>query len=286
MLDEGDELVEVLTSLCEDHDVTAGEIRAVGHFDRIHLVHFDGVDNSYQTLIDGEGSFELVSLVGNVSRLGDEIALRLEAVFNAAGPAGPRPVAGQLRSARATDAEFVITAFPDLRLNRRLDTDANRLILDGIERRAHDGGKKEAEVADGASTGADGDSSDSDSSDSDSSQMSWDEAIAESTQTEKKRTKRRKSGGSPSTSKLARSERKKTDDPYADFDFDEPLINSGDLLDHPKLGRCRVLEAEDGQYVKVRLPRGRIRKLSLEVIDIEYGGEEKGKRVFEAQVSR
>ncbi len=275
-LDAGEDLVDVLTALCEKHGVTAGEIRAVGHFDSIELVHFDARTKSYETLVDGEGSFDLVSLDGNISTLGGEVALRLAAVFNVAGPVGPQMVGGQLRRARARSAEFVISSFLDLEMERRLEGESGRLVLDKIER------KKGVAAPSPSPTAASAEMPDTDdSSEDDSPSLSWDEAIATAEDVEKKRkTARRPGGGGVSTAK------KKKSDPYQNLDLDEPLIDKGDLLDHPKLGRCRVLNVEDDQYVRIRLPRGRIRKLALEVLEIEYQGEENGKHLFEARVRR
>lgn len=279
-VDGGEDLVEVLTELCSNRGVSAGAVRAVGHFDSIELVHFDARSQTYETLVDGEGSFDLVSLDGNVCRLGDEVALRLAAVFNVAGPVGPQMVGGLLRRARAVGAEFVVESFVDLEMERRLDSESGRLVLDRIERRA------DADVATKADTAESRKTNEQGASEADSS-LSWDEAIAEAQQTEERRQDRRKPGASTGT---RRSDKKSDEgtkkDPYEDLDLDAPLIASGDLLDHPKLGRCRVLDVEDDQYVRIRLPRGRIRKLALQVLEIEYQGEEEGKSLFEARVRR
>ena len=267
-LDAGEDLVEVLTQLCEDHSVRAGEVRAVGHFDSVELVHFDGRTQSYETVVDGEGSFDLVGLNGNVSSLGGQAALQLTAVFSAAGPVGQQMVGGLLRRARAVSGEFVVESFLDLEMERRLDSASGRLVLDRIERKSglpESGERREPE--------------DSDSGDAQRS-MSWDQAIAEVDETEQARKKRRDPG------RPTQEKRAKKADPYDGLDLDEPLISTGDLLDHPKLGRCRVLDIEDDQYVRIRLPRGRIRKLALEVLDIEYQGKEDGKPLFLARVRR
>ena len=283
-LDTGDELVETLSNVCDDHGVTAAEIRAVGHFDAIELLHFNSAEQRYETLVDGEGNFELVSLSGNVSKLGDEVALRLDAVFNVVGPVGPQMVGGQLRRARAQSAEFVIETFSDLEMERKLDPESGRLVLEGIERKP--GAADAASSASGATTSpapsAPGDSSADSSSGESGSSMSWDEAIAEADEKEKKKKKRR--NGATTSRVSSKSADQEEHDPFAGYDFDEPMMARGDLLDHPKLGTCRILSVEDDQYVKIRLPRGRVRKLMLSVLEIEYRGEEDGKKVFEAEV--
>ncbi len=302
-LDEGDELVSTLTKLCDDRGVKAGEVRCVGHFDAIELVHFNAQSGEYEEMIDAEGSFDLVSLTGNISRLGGEAALRLGAVFSVATAAGTQMVGGQLRKARAVDGEFVIDIFSDLEMTRRLDGKSGRLILDGIERvKSEESSPSKADVAprerrspakarqdlaSGAaapsSTGSTSTQTKAGSSGTEQTDMSWDEALAEVSDGDKKSKGRAARKGSKRAGGLSK---KQKGDPYADFDFEEPLMERGDYLDHIKLGRCRVLDVEEDQYIRIRLPRGRIRKLALGVLEIEYKGEEDGRSVFDARVSR
>lgn len=281
-LDAGEDLVEVLTRICEEHGVTAGDIRAVGHFETIKLVHFNAKKQSYETLVDGDGSFDLVSLDGNVSRLGDEIALRLAAVFNVTGPVGPQMVGGQLLKARALSGEFVIDSFVDLNMERRLEPESGRLVLDNISRRA--GAPKEPQRELATTPVGEATSASPAAASEGAESLSWDEAIAEVGDRETNRKNRRQKKGSARRTKG--ESKKKSSDPYEDLDLDEPLVSAGDLIDHPKLGRCRVLDVEDDQYIRIRLPRGRIRKLALEVLEIEYQGKEDGKALFDARVRR
>ncbi len=280
-LDVGEDLVEVLSRICEEREVTAGQIKAVGHFDAIELVHFDTRTQSYETLVDGEGSFDLVSLDGTVSRLGGEVALRLAAVFNVIGPLGPQMVGGQLRRARAKDAEFVLESFADLQMERRLDPESGRLVLEGIERKSGVVAAPKAAPQAAPSQVQ----PDRDEDEQEEPSMSWDEAIAEAEEVEKRREKK-KSTSPPRQRRIGKAKKKKKADPYADLDLDEPLMSKGDLLDHPKLGRCRVLDVDEGESVRIRLPRGRIRKLTLAVLEIEYKGKEDGSNIFEARVRR
>ncbi len=273
-LQKGDELVEALTRVCTENGVISGEVRAVGSFDSLELVTFDGASGTYQTVVDAEGSFELVSLTGNIARLGEQTTLRLEAIVNAMGPAGPQLVAGQLRRARAVQAEFVVDSFTDLSMERRLDPETKRLVLDRVERTEPLKVAVSSTVAASTATEAQ-DSAEPDEEPS----MSWDQAVAETERVEKAREASRK--GAP-----LKAKKDKKVNPYEGVDFDEPLLAAGDILDHPKLGRCRVMRVEDDTYAHIRLPRGRIRKLAMEILDISYHGEEEGKRIFQARVRR
>lgn len=289
-LEPGQDFVEGLIDICKKEGMAAGEIRAVGHFDSMELVYFNGKTQKYETLIDADGSFDLVSLTGNVSRLGDEIVLRLDAIVNVLAPLGPQMVGGQLRRARVATAEFVISVFRDLRMERRLDAQSGRLLLDKVDRivtqsepaaptqeRAPLSAQKESPKA--AAPKSSSSEIASSTSAAEGPSMSWGEAIAEAEDAEKARAARRGGRAMPK-----RPERDK--DPFDAFDEDEPWIAAGDYLDHAKLGRCKVMKVEDDQYVHVRLPRGRIRKLAMTVLDIRFFGEEEGRRIFEARVRR
>jgi len=262
-LDRGEEIVESVSEFCRDHGIEAAEIRGSGRLDRIELVRFDRDIGDYREVFGDDGHFDLLNLNGNVATLGDEIAVRLQAVVSADGPVSPQVVAGQLRSGRALEFEFVLEVFEDLELERRLD-DSGRLSLKAVKKKALD------EETDRAPAGeALGGQS-----------MNWDEA-AEAADSEVEEVE----SAEPATSETA-SEESSPDDIYGDFDLDEPILESGDVLDHSKLGRCRVMKVEDDKYAHIRMPRGKIRKLSLDILDLEYKGEEDGRHVFEAQVDK
>lgn len=269
-VEEDEDVVEAISRLCRDNEVQAGHLRAVGTLSSIELVRFDEESGEYDTVYAGQGAFEVVSLTGNVSRLGEEVALRLEALVSVVGPAGPQFLSGQLRGGRAVSCEFVLEVFEDLAIERRLDADSGRLSIRAIHRtedkRAPAATESPAESpADEAAEPVAGKG------------MSWEDAAEEAEEAaDKAEAPAQRDGG--------RQKEQSAEDIYGDLDFDEPLMESGDILDHPKLGRCRVMKVEEGEFVHVRLPRGRIRKLSLEIVDVEFDREENGRRVYKARV--
>lgn len=62
-------------------------------------------------------------------------------------------------------------------------------------------------------------------------------------------------------------------------------LEAGDIVEHPKFGRCRVerVEGED-EYVHVRLRNRNTVRLSLDVISLELIGSESGHQVFRARI--
>lgn len=275
-LEDGEEVVEALTKLCRDHDVEAAEIRAIGDLSAVELARFDADAKKYVTDFEGEGNFQIVSMTGNVSMLGDAPALRLETLMSVKGPAGIQVVSGQLRSGIARSCEFVLEIYEDLAMERGMDSETGMLSLKSIRRTEEkvaaapapgpqaqdDPAEQPAETPDPKPIAGKG--------------MSWSDAASEKAE----------SGNAGASSSAEKGAKQTASDIYGDLSFDDELMEPGDILEHPKLGRCRIMKVEDGEYAHVRLPRGKIRKLSLEIVDVELEGEEDGRKIFKAIINR
>lgn len=272
-LEEGEEIVEALTDLCREHEVKAAEIRAIGDLSSVEIARFDADNKKYVTEFEGEGSFQIVSLNGNVSMLGDEPALRLETLVSVEGPVGTQVLSGQLRSGVARSCEFVLEIFEDLAMERRLDSETGLLSLKTIRRTQEKA--KPAPAAEPATEPAAEQQADEPI---EGKGMSWKDAVAEAEEPAEE--------GPSAGKKAGDSEQRTAADIYGDLSFDDELMEPGDILEHPKLGRCRIMKVEDGEYAHVRLPRGKIRKLSLEIVDVELEGEEDGRKIFKAIINR
>lgn len=264
-IQEGEDVVETLEELCRENDVRAGQIRLFGTLSSVELMRFEAEAQDYVTAHRGEGEYTLSTATGNVSRMGDQVVVRLEGVLSARGPAGPQLLTGQLRRAEAVACEFVIEIFEDLEIERRLESDSGRLEVHAIRRTEKRDEIEEADSGSGSEAIA-------------GKGMSWGDAAEEAEEAAKapSSTPDEAAGDAP--------RQRSAEEIYGEVDLDEPLIESGDILEHPKLGNCRVMKVEDGEFVHVRLPRGRIRKLSLEIIDVKFDREEDGRRVFKAVV--
>lgn len=291
-LDEGDDCVEALNDFCKEHDIDAAEVRAVGRLGAIEVVRYDEEAGEYRTVYEGEGDFDLLNLSGNVSRLGDEVVLRLAVMISAQGPVAPQVITGQLRSATAVEFEFVMDVFEDLELQRKLDRETGVLALNAIKKTeqapapepAKSPEPTEAAAPSGGSTSTPEPTDETPdepaaSPSMEGQSMSWGDAAEASK--EKSGTDKSEPAG-----KKKNGQQKDVESIYGDMDLDGPELDSGDILEHPKLGRCHVMKVEDQNYAHIRLPRGKIRKLSLKVVDVKFKGEEDGRNVFEAQVSR
>lgn len=267
-LETGEECIDQLTDFCREHDIEAGEVRAVGRFDRVEVVHFNGDTGNYEPVYEGEGQFDVLNLVGNVATMGDEVIVRLQAVLSAQGPLGAQVMTGELRSGRAVELEFVLEAFQDLRVERRMNTESGIPRIAAIQR------TQAPEPAPDAKTSQTESSESSEEPEPMKGKgMSWDDAKSATQQPE-------------STADEKQPDADDGNDIYGDMDMESPMLEAGDILDHPKLGRCRVMRVEDDQYAHIRMRRGKIRKLSLDVVGFEFEGEENGRNVFKAKVGK
>lgn len=268
-LDRGDPCIDRLEEFCDEHDIRAGEVRAVGRLSTVELVRFDTEEGEYDEIFTGEGTFDLLQLNGNVSTVGDRPVVRLQALLAADGPAGPQLLAGQLRSGEVFEFEFVIDVYGDLAIDRHRDDETGMLTIQSIRRTESD------EPEDEEAPSMEGQS------------MSWDEAAdGADVGDEPSETVRESDDSSPNDEPDEDGAEPDESETTSSFEgLEEPLVDAGDIIDHPKLGRCRVIKIEDGEYVHIRIPQGRIRKLSLNVLELTHTGEEKGRDIFEAEVN-
>ncbi len=288
-LEEGEELVEVLTALCKKNNVHAAEIRAVGSFQNVELVRFARESKQYVEVLNGSGDFDLISLQGNVSTMGSELVLRLDGLLSVNGLLGQQVVSGQIRSAIVSDCEFVIDVFTDVRVSRRLDAQRGLLVMDSIsqiETTASSATTQqmpalrtapEVPAASIPATRPAAPVAPAPVAATPPSTMSWSDAIAKNDDIKSAGRQAPKIGdrrnAAPSTYNF-------------DDEEDERVLSAGDYLDHPKLRRCLVMKVENDDYAHIRLPSGKIRKLALAVCEIVYKGEEDGRNVFSVRIGK
>ena len=80
---------------------------------------------------------------------------------------------------------------------------------------------------------------------------------------------------------LVRPPMRRQFDDYDDDDDDNPVVNTGDFLQHPQLGLCEVVGYDGSGGTKIRLGSGKVRVLKLEALRVLKGQEdEEGRMVF------
>lgn len=286
-IDPGDDVVEALTLLCDANDLTSASVRLSGTLKHVELVRFHADTQSYETTVDHEGPFDIVHLDGRLAKFGDQVVVRIDALLAGTGPAGQQLVYGQLRRAGAEECEFVLETFDGLTIERRLDASTGRFPIASIEALAASEPRAAAPaaasppprerrapetVSEPAGTATPRESG------TEKSDISWADAM-EASEEIKPASDRKKMPPKKATAT-------KAEEIYGDYDFDEVLVKAGDILDHPKLGECRVIRVEDDEYAHIRLSRGQIRKLALEIIELHHVGERDGKNLFKVRVRK
>src|SRR2546430_17634956 len=80
-LDRGQELAAAVRTLCKEHDIRAGEVRASGLLASVELAPYDREAKGYTSPRRLRAFFELVSLHGTIALREGETALQLHATL-------------------------------------------------------------------------------------------------------------------------------------------------------------------------------------------------------------
>ena len=123
-LDQGDELVEVLTQFMRGREVASARVEAIGAFEEVTLAYFDRESRSYKD-IEVDGQVEVVSLNGSLSCHEDEPRVHLHATVGR--PDGTLRGGHLQRGVVWPTLECFCTLFEE-RMERRKD-DASGLAL-------------------------------------------------------------------------------------------------------------------------------------------------------------
>ena len=118
-LAKGDDLLQALEKLCQEHEITLGEVRALGAVSRARVGYYNQEERKYYFL-DFDQPLEILALVGNISlRDGKPMVHAHVTLADAAGKA----VGGHLAEGTLIFAcEFVLYEYlADQTLSRQND---------------------------------------------------------------------------------------------------------------------------------------------------------------------
>jgi hypothetical protein len=73
-LSKGENVINSIERICKRESIRAGTFTAVGLLSRIEIQTYQP-SGTYETSLESEGNFELVSLVGNISTLGGQTVI-------------------------------------------------------------------------------------------------------------------------------------------------------------------------------------------------------------------
>ena len=284
-LEAGEDLVGTLSALCKNHDVLGGTVSIWGALDEVEMLHFDAVKKQVTPAYTPGLEADIVSLSGLVTHIGHEIILTLHGHLLTHGPAGPQSLVGQLKHARAMSCEFVLEVFEDLSLERGVDKATGRPLLRQVDTRVVDEAPAAA-ASQAPAAAAPAATSIAQVAAARQASMSWADAIEEAGHApiKPKLSSNPVSRGRPEPSLFEESSEPEDDDADLYDDEDRPELKNGDLLDHPKLGRCRVLRMDTEDRVRIKIPKGGISTLALDYFDIFPAGSEGGRPLYRLEM--
>lgn len=126
-LRRGSDVLRELTRIVEENGIKSGAVILVGALDRVNVGYFDEESRSYDSFI-GEGFYELVSGVGNISWRGEKPVVHIHI---AASSHDGDVKMGHLLEGTITSltVEYVIFAF-DFVVRRKFDEESGLALLD------------------------------------------------------------------------------------------------------------------------------------------------------------
>lgn len=131
-LSRGERLIASLEKICRKEKIRAGSIQAVGLLSSAQLQSYQS-PTGYETSLEANETCELLSLRGNISTLADAIILNCHAQIGVSHLGQNRVFGGQLADASALAVEFVIEAYDDIIMERRLESRLGLPLLNRIE---------------------------------------------------------------------------------------------------------------------------------------------------------
>jgi hypothetical protein len=112
-LDPGEEVLDALDRLREEHDVESGFLTAIGAVDRVTLGHYDVDDQEYSEE-EFTGQFEVTSFLGNIGP--DKIHTHIQVADDSFESLG-----GHCSGARVSGTFEVLVTLGETPLTHRLD---------------------------------------------------------------------------------------------------------------------------------------------------------------------
>ncbi len=125
-LSKGDDLLAALGKICREHDISLGEVQALGAVSRARVGYYHQAEQNYEFL-EFPQPLEILSLVGNVSMKDGHPLVHVHVTL---ADAEGRAFGGHLAEGTTVFAcEFLIREFKaDTSLTRRLDQETGLFL--------------------------------------------------------------------------------------------------------------------------------------------------------------
>lgn len=276
-LDRGTDLVKGLRRICAEASIRCGEIRAIGALDTVEICAYQQKARMYGPGRTYQGDLEILCLMGNISEDQGELSVHLHITLGRDTDNGIEVLGGHLISGRVFACEFVIHARDDLILRRSVDKTTGLSLWED---------KIEFDIASKSQTPEAGTRGSGSLVENDR-EPTWQEVLEATLPNDSSADSTEAASASlePEENDAAGSG-KEVDDEASSAEDEPEWVEpqAGDSIDHPSFGRVVVERTEEGEFLQVRLPNGRLVRLKLEVLELRLVGHEKGHQVFEAHI--
>jgi len=299
-LDQGDDVIEALTKICREHRIETGLVRASGCLGRVALGEYDPVRKNYVTSFDSDGTVSLLSLDGNVSFMGDDLVVNAFAVCSWTDRGQNRLIGGRLQTGEVITVEFSVISLDDVRLIRGYDKPTGLPLWQRVVKKTVTAPTTAAAAAPRKEISSVIPESETVRTPPAPSRSPSAVAPIQPPEEEEKEAlpdlaAASKIYESPSTAgtavppggaweeAIARSQQLEEE---ANWEEGRE-VKRGDVLLHPRFGRCKVLRTEDEERAIIRNEKGHRAALSLSVMRLIYQGEdESGHQIFRVKPRR
>src|SRR5262249_8379654 len=261
-LDRGVELIEAIADVCRKRGVRCGELRGLGSLEAVEVAEYDQREKQWRPPKRFQAAFEICNLCGNVSERGGELVVHAHITVMRDRDNGIELIGGHLVRARVFALEVVIESFDDVVLRRGVD-EATGLAL--WNEKLEEEGVTAPRLAEPA-------------------------APAQRLPTPVPpplEARVPNASAMPSAATWADVARASAPAEEEEPHDDIAQIVTGDVLEHPRFGRCTVERIEGEQeFAAVRLETGRLVRLALDVLRFKLAREEGGRRILQVRVQR
>ncbi|MSP62706.1 MAG: DNA-binding protein [Myxococcales bacterium] len=276
-LDRGADLLPALIELCTARNVRCAEVRAFGTLEEVDLREFDQRMKSFHPARRFPTPFTLVQLVGNLAEREGRGYIEAHITVSRERDNGLELIGGHLLRARVHAVDFVIETFDDVMLRRSMDPGTGLWVLSEAVAAPEDTPRP---IAAAAVTAPAPGARPAPLPEKRAPHMSFEapakgyfsapavpNAPSEPTWADVAAVSAAR-GAAPVTRAPVEAEDEEEDA------TDDPL-RPGDVIEHPRFGRCEVERIEgDSEYAQVRLRNQRLVRLSLDVLQLMADGME------------
>lgn len=254
-LNPGADLVDALANICVDNSILCALFSGIGYMKDPEIRSYDIDTRGFKPPVLHRGTFHCVSLHGNASLQDKRTVLRTHVIgtLTTGSNQPPQLLSGELAGAEVVAFEFTLSSIDDIRLYRAPD---DRTGLDPWLHMSLGSGPVGADI------------------EPDTIPVVGTGPAAE-----------------PPKPKVVAEPKRSAPSPAQEDDDDSDAspqleVKAGDLLEHPTLGRCEVLDNDGDERVTIRLGSGRRVELHTGLLDLQDAGEVDGKRLIKVSIRR